>query len=88
MEYTLSVLKEALRKYSVVPVVCRTLTEPDVLLGQRLPAGAWIVCHLQRVHHLYKEPLQYRPERFMPGGEYDLFPEGIRPYMVRVQHPP
>jgi hypothetical protein len=42
-----TVLKEALRRYSVVPVVTRSLKEDDVMEGQVLPAGAMVVCHLQ-----------------------------------------
>jgi cytochrome P450 len=41
------VLKEALRRYSVVPVVTRSLKEDDMLGGQPVPAGAMIVCHVQ-----------------------------------------
>lgn len=81
MLWTLSCLKESLRKYSVVPVVTRDLNTEDELCGYKLPAGSWIICHLQRVHHLYKDPLEWKPERFMPGGEYDQFDEEIRPYM-------
>lgn len=40
-------LKEALRRYSVVPVVTRSLKEDDMLGGQPVPAGAMIVCHIQ-----------------------------------------
>jgi len=43
----LAVLKEALRRYSVVPVVTRSLKEDDMLGGHAVPAGAMIVCHLQ-----------------------------------------
>ena len=39
MTYSLSVLKEALRKYSVVPVVTRVLAKDDELLGYKVPAG-------------------------------------------------
>ncbi|KDD71864.1 cytochrome P450, partial [Helicosporidium sp. ATCC 50920] len=81
MEYSLSCLKESLRKYSVVPVVTRNLDAPDSLCGYDLPKGSWIVCHIQRVHHLYQNPLNWDPLRFMPGGEYDQFDEDIRPYM-------
>jgi hypothetical protein len=42
-----AVLKEALRRYSVVPVVTRSLKEDDMLGGQPVPAGAMIVCHIQ-----------------------------------------
>ena len=81
MEWTLSCLKESLRKYSVVPVVTRDLNTDDELCGTKLPRGSWIICHLQRVHHLYKDPLRWDPERFMPGGEYENFDSDIRPYM-------
>jgi len=81
MIYTLGCLKESLRKYSVVPVVTRNMNAEDDICGYHLPAGSWIICHLQKVHHLYQDPLEWRPERFMPGGEYDQFPEDIRPYM-------
>ncbi|WIA20786.1 hypothetical protein OEZ85_005147 [Tetradesmus obliquus] len=81
MVYTLSVLKEALRRYSVVPVVTRTLKEDDQLEGKAVPAGTMIVCHLQGVHNQWSEPTAFRPERFMPGGEFDCFEEGVRPYM-------
>ena len=47
MTYSLSVLKEALRKYSVVPVVTRTLAKDDELLGHKVPAGTMIACVLQ-----------------------------------------
>jgi cytochrome P450 len=81
MLWTLACLKESLRKYSVVPVVTRNLNADDELCGHRLPAGSWIICHLQRVHHLYKDPLRWSPARFMPGGEYDAFDDDVRPYM-------
>lgn len=81
MKWTLSCLKESLRKYSVVPVVTRDLVAEDELCGHRLPAGSWIICHLEYVHHLYKDPLEWHPQRFMPGDEYDSFPDDIRPFM-------
>ncbi|GFR53077.1 hypothetical protein Agub_g15775 [Astrephomene gubernaculifera] len=83
MVYTLSVLKEALRKYSVVPVVTRKLAEDDPvgLLGQPLPRGVMVTCHIQGTHRLYEQPDEFRPERFMPGGEYDKFDDATRAYM-------
>lgn len=47
MHFTLAVLKEALRKYSVVPVVTRDLREDDELGGYKVPAGSMVVCCLQ-----------------------------------------
>lgn len=81
MDWTLSCLKESLRKYSVVPVVTRDLNADDEICGVKVPRGSWIICHLQRVHHLYEDPLNWKPDRFMPGGEYESFSDDIRPYM-------
>lgn len=81
MPYTLAVLKEALRRYSVVPVVTRELVEDDTLAGYRIPAGTMITCQVQCVHNQWRDPTAFRPDRFMPGGEYDQFDESIRPYM-------
>ncbi|GAX81794.1 hypothetical protein CEUSTIGMA_g9222.t1 [Chlamydomonas eustigma] len=81
MSYTLSVLKEALRKYSVVPVVTRTLAKDDELLGHKVPAGTMVACVLQGTHNMYEDPDQFRPDRFMPGGEYEQFDDAIKAYM-------
>jgi hypothetical protein len=36
---------------------------------------------VQCVHNQWRDPVEFRPERFMPGGEYDEFDESVRPYM-------
>lgn len=82
MPYTLAVLKETLRKYSVVPVVVRVaLKDDDDFCGFKVPCGARVMCSISGTHDLYKEPEMFRPERFMPGGEYEQFGEAERPYM-------
>ena len=40
----------------------------------------------QAVHNSWAEPEAWRPERFLPGGEYSSFPESIRPFMARFHH--
>jgi hypothetical protein len=30
---------------------------------------------------MYEAPDDFRPDRFMPGGEYDQFDDAIRAYM-------
>ena len=42
-------------------------------------------CDAQAVHNTWAEPEAWRPERFLPGGEYSSFPEGIRPFMARTR---
>lgn len=81
MHYALGALKESLRLYSVVPVVTRNVAQEDELSGYRVPKNSWVILHLKAVHHrTYADPLVFRPERFVPGGEYDQLPDDIRPY--------
>ena len=56
--------------------------QDDELLGHSVPRGSWLIVHIQGIHQQYQQPQEFRPERYMPGGEYDQFPEDIRPYMV------
>ena len=45
-------------------------------------------CSTQAVHHTWKAPEAWSPERFMPGGEYDCFDEDVRAYQVHLPHLP
>ena len=77
-----ALLQESLRRYTVVPIVSRQLAAEDELCGHVLPAGCTIICSMKSVHQYWSKPDLWQPERFMPGGEFDSFEEGIRPYMV------
>lgn len=45
---------------------------------------------MQGTHNMYKDPQAFKPERFMPGGEYDQFDEDRRLFMfmpfIQVGH--
>ncbi len=51
------------------------------LMEQPLPRGIMVCCHLQGTHRMYEAPDAFRPDRFMPGGEYDAFDDATRAYM-------
>lgn len=74
--------QESLRKYSVVPVVTRRVAADDTICGHHIPKDTYLACCLQAVHNSWRQPESWRPERFLPGGEYDGFKEDIRPFMV------
>lgn len=84
MVWTEACLKETLRKYSVVPVVTRVAHRDTRLLGHHIPAGAKIVLHFQGTHGQWQAPHEYRPERFLAGGELERFPEAVRRCGARV----
>jgi len=66
--YSECCLKEALRKYSVVPTVVRKCTEDITIDGEYFPKGITVMLGLQAVHHredIWPEPQKYVPERFL-----------------------
>ncbi|MGW1074429.1 cytochrome P450 [Streptomyces sp. NPDC002537] len=68
--YLTAVAKEALRLRPVVHEVARQLTEPLVVGGYRVPAGATVMpaiglVHADPAHH--EQPDDFRPERFLDG---------------------
>jgi len=91
LDTALNCLKESLRKYTVVPVVTRVVCSDGVTLcGVPVPRGTYIAMLAQAVHKgKWDSPGAWRPSRFAPGGEYDSFPEAIRPftYVPFIQGP-
>jgi len=67
-------------------LVVRELQRNDVLCGYDVPRGSHVVTALKAVHQQWKDPETWQPERFMPGGEFDQFPDDIRQYMVCCVH--
>ena len=51
LTYTTNCLKEALRKYSIVPIVTRELTEDFNFNGYHLPKHTKVAIPIQAVHH-------------------------------------
>jgi cytochrome P450 len=67
LSYTEAVLKEALRKYSVVPVVTREAVNTETVEGVTLPSGCTIVIPIRFIHSrpdLWGDPENFRPERW------------------------
>lgn len=73
LKYTENVLKEVLRKWSVVPAVTRELISDQVLqdeehgLRYEIPKGTKLVVSIGSVHHredLWNNPEEFDPDRF------------------------
>jgi cytochrome P450 len=70
--YLDAVVQETLRVRPVIPAVLRQLQEPVELGGWRLPAGVTVMPAITLMHtdpELFGEPFQFKPERFLDGGE-------------------
>jgi cytochrome P450 len=80
-EYMDAVIKETLRIRPVIPGVLRDLTEDVVLGGYQIKKGDTLFpadALIHRQAELYKNPEEFRPERFLEGegGTYEWIPFG------------
>ena len=67
-----AVVQESLRVRPVLPVVLRQLHAPVRLAGYELPAGITLMPAITLMHQnpeLFREPLRFKPERFLDGEE-------------------
>jgi cytochrome P450 len=65
-----AVIKETLRLRPPLPITDRVLTEPWRVNGHELPAGTVIAPCVYLVHRhpdLYRQPHEFRPDRFLDG---------------------
>jgi cytochrome P450 len=72
-------LNETLRRYPAAWVGPRKTTRDVVLDGVPVPPGVPVNYSSWATHHideLYPDPLAFRPDRFLPGGEVDALPKG------------
>lgn len=83
MKYLEMCIKEALRLYPAVPIIARRLGE-DVACGKTvLPAGCEIFIipyATHRLEHIYCEPENYIPERFLPENCEERNPYAFLPF--------
>jgi cytochrome P450 len=80
-DYADAVCKETLRLRPILSLVVRRLMEPMEIGGRLLPAGVTVAPCIYLVHRrpdIYRDPLAFRPERFLEAaaGTYTWFPFG------------
>jgi cytochrome P450 len=83
-EYLDAVVKEVLRIRPVVPVLARKLREDVELNGYLIPSRSVLMVSIFLLHRdpdLHPEPDEFKPERFLPGGDGEpwfAFGGGVR----------
>jgi cytochrome P450 len=84
MEYTQRIVQESLRLYPPAWIILREANEAIELLGEHFPRGSIFMISpyaIHRNHHVFEQPLQFRPERFADGSssrwaKFAYFPFG------------
>jgi thromboxane-A synthase/cytochrome P450 family 3 subfamily A len=72
LPFTAAVIDEALRLYPPATAAIRHVEEPFSLGGHLVPAGCELVVLIWSLHRdpaCWPDPLAFRPERWLPGGE-------------------
>lgn len=83
LAYTRQVFMEALRMYTVVPFLPRSLNEADQLGNYHLPADAMVLVFYHGVHHnprIWDNPEVFDPERFTPESMASHHPFAYVPF--------
>ncbi len=89
LPYLRQVIDEALRLYPPGWVLSRRTIAPDVLSGYCIPAGANVLLPLYLLHRhprYWREPDQFRPERFAPALEAERPRFAYMPFAAGPRH--
>ncbi|KOB64592.1 Cytochrome P450 4M1, partial [Operophtera brumata] len=76
-------IKESLRLYPPVHFISRQLNEKITLSGYTIPSGVFCHINILHLHHspnLYKDPLKFDPDRFLPENSVGRHPYAYIPF--------
>jgi cytochrome P450 len=83
LPWTRAVLEESMRLYPPVATLTRAAVEPDVVAGTAVPKSSLVVISPYVLHRhalLWRDPAQFRPERFLPGAREEIPRFGYLPF--------
>jgi len=84
LPYTLAVLEETMRLYPPVPMTVRVAFERTELGGAPIPQGDLVSIVIRNLHRhplYWTDPLEFRPERFLPENKTSLNRNAYMPFL-------
>ncbi len=84
LPYTLAVIEETMRLYPPVPMTIRVAFEQTELGGAAIPKGDLVSIVIRNIHRhpaYWQEPLEFRPERFLPENKASLNRSAYMPFL-------
>ena len=85
LPYTLAVMEETLRLFPPVPVTFRIAFERTELGSALIPQGNLVAISIRNIHRhpgYWPEPLEFRPERFLPENKASLNRNAYMPFLT------
>jgi cytochrome P450 len=85
LPYTLAVMEETLRLFPPVPVTFRIAFERTELGSALIPQGNLVAISIRNIHRhpgYWPEPLEFRPERFLPENKASLNRNAYIPFLT------
>jgi cytochrome P450 len=84
LPYTLAVLEETMRLFPPVPMTVRVAYEQTELGGVSIPKGDLVSIVIRNIHRhpaYWPDPLEFRPERFLPENKASLNRNAYMPFL-------
>ncbi|KLO12046.1 cytochrome P450 [Schizopora paradoxa] len=81
LPYIDNIIKETLRFITVVPIIPHCADKDDIYMGHRIPEGTYVMANMWSIMHdpnLFKEPGEFRPERFEDSPDRPAEPDFSR----------
>jgi cytochrome P450 len=85
LPYTIAVIEETLRFYPPVPLTARVAEQETRLGGFDIPKGSLTAIAIYNIHRhpdYWQEPLEFRPERFLPENRASLNRAAFIPFLT------
>jgi cytochrome P450 len=84
LPYTLAVLEETMRLFPPVPMTVRAAFETTEVGGTTIPQGHLTAIAIRNIHRhpdYWQDPLEFKPERFLPENKSTLNRNAYMPFL-------